>query len=145
MPIVDWETAERRFVIPGDIQEILGADTNLFRVPQFVDRKQHRKHHTDLEFYENVQQFIDSSTHWRLQPPEEHKHGSLPRLQLAQLLPPAPGDAEVGLLIVIGYLESFGGWGLFSVHRRRVTWWATFLNLPGIQTRNSGRSPLHPP
>ncbi len=40
MPALEWEVLRERFLIPPDLQRIIGAPTNIVRVSLDIDRKQ---------------------------------------------------------------------------------------------------------
>jgi hypothetical protein len=111
--VLEWELAERRIILPSDLQFFLGAPTSIIRVRREIDHKQRVKHADTLWCYEHLSALL---LHWEY---VRFVHVHM-KWEIAQWVTD-PAGAHWPLLTVIGK-DRTGSYNLVSSHRKNERW-----------------------
>lgn len=113
LPVLPWEAAEHRKVLPPSIQRWTGATFPVVRVSLDVVRKQYEKHSDVRGWFDRFE--IDEWAHARLVADERNR-----KWEFVQLIHGESGEAWP-LMTVMGE-DSSGSFNLISMHRKNRRW-----------------------
>jgi hypothetical protein len=113
LPVLPWEAAEHRKVLPPSIQRWIGADVPVVRVSLDVVRKQYEKHSDVRAWFDGFE--IDA---WAYARPVADKRNK--KWEFVQLIYDDSG-APWPPMTVVG-VDSSGRYNVISMHRKNRRW-----------------------
>jgi hypothetical protein len=127
LPVLDWEIAEQRKIIPGDLQRIIGASTRILRVPADVHEKETTgKHRLLVNMYYELSRILVNWEYW-CSYPEQNKW------RIMQIVEDESGKC-FPLLTVIGK-DRNESHNLISMHRRDDSYFKRLLDSGDLRRR----------
>lgn len=122
LPIVDWEIASERRIVPDDIMAIMGASSSIVRVDLDTSRKQVRKHRGSIDQWLAFDIVIQDWEWWRKQQGDEARDSAYERWQFIQRI--VDEDTLDGWpLLTVLEKQPDGSIKLITSHRRRASFW----------------------
>lgn len=122
LPVMEWEVASERRIVPDDIVDIIGASSPVARVDVDTARKQPRKHRQTIDQWNDFDNVIRDWEWWRKQSPEEARDSAYERWQFVQTI--VDDDTPGGWpLLTVLEKQPDGTIKVVTSHRRRDSFW----------------------
>lgn len=113
LAVTEWEIADRRVVVPADLQLLIRLPVPVLRVSRNVHEKQLTKHADTRVFYERLSEILGEWSFYRQKMDEGGR--PIPEWEIVQFV--STEDGAWPLVTALG-IDTSGSWNLITNHRK---------------------------